>query len=957
MMEPREFAGNRLICIRGARVHNLKNLDIDIPRDRFVVITGPSGSGKSSLAYDTLYAEGQRQYIESLSVYARQFLNQMERPDVDIIEGLQPTISIDQRSGITNPRSTVATVTEIYDYLRLLMSRLGEPTCYQCGEPIRQQSPEQILDSLLALEDGTRMMIMAPMVRGRKGGHMETFEKIRKLGFVRARVDGHVIDVQQPPELSRSKAHTIEAIVDRVVVRKGIRDRLTESIKLAIRNGEGLVLVTYEEKLDEDEITPDHQPVKGTGTIRPGVWHDILYSTEYACPYCKISYEELEPRTFSFNSPYGACPTCEGLGVREEFDPELIIPNRKLSMAAGACVAWKSGSKAAEKRYRVPIEAFLKSIGLKWETSLERLSDEQFDLLLRGNKNGGKYVGLLNLLEKEFATTTSEATQKRLAVLRGEVVCVDCEGSRLRPEARSVRVADHAIHEITLLTVHEARSFFEELEFPEEDHPIAEPLLSEIRSRLDFLDNVGLGYLTLDRPADTLSGGELQRVRLATGLGSGLVGVCYILDEPSIGLHPRDNQRLIGAMRDLQQRGNSIVVVEHDEAIMRQADWLVDMGPGAGKHGGQIVAQDQPKKLADDEGSPTGRYLGGHEQIAVPKKRRRTAKSRSLTIQGVTTNNLKDVTVQFPLGALVCVTGVSGSGKSSLLDETLARALTRRLGGVAPKPGPHAGLRGVSQIDQVIQIDQSPIGRTPRSNPATYTGAFDEIRKVFAETRAAKQHGYRVGRFSFNVKGGRCDECQGQGQIKIEMNFLPDLYVPCPECQGKRFNHQTLQVRYRDKSIADVLDMRVDDAAEFFENFPALVRLLTGLHEVGLGYLTLGQPSTTLSGGEAQRVKLATELSRQTAGKTVYILDEPTTGLHFDDINKLLLVLGRLVDMGNTVIVIEHNLDVIKSADWIIDLGPEGGEEGGHVVATGTPEEIAALENNYTGYHLREVLK
>lgn len=965
MMEPREFAGNRLISIRGARVHNLKNLDVDIPRDRFVVITGPSGSGKSSLAYDTLYAEGQRQYIESLSVYARQFLNQMERPDVDIIEGLQPTISIDQRSGISNPRSTVATVTEIYDYLRLLMSRLGEPTCYECGEPIRQQSPEQILESLLSLEDGTRMMIMAPMIRGRKGGHVEIFEKIRKLGFVRARVDGHVVDAQLPPELSRTKAHNIEAVIDRVVIRKGIRDRLAESIKLAIRHGEGLVLVSYEEKLDEEDVA-EYKPVKGTGTIRPGVWHDVLYSTEYACPFCKISYEELEPRTFSFNSPYGACPTCEGLGVREEFDPELIVPSRKPSMAGGACVAWKSGSKTAEKRYQPPIEAFLKSIGLKWDTSLERLSDEQFGQLLRGNNGNGHskakcshddYIGLIHLLEKEYVTTTSDATQKRLATLRGDVVCVDCEGSRLRPEARSVRVAEHAIHEITLLTVHEARTFFEELEFPEEDHPIAEPLLSEIRSRLNFLDNVGLGYLTLNRPADTLSGGELQRVRLATGLGSGLVGVCYILDEPSIGLHPRDNQRLIGAMRDLQQRGNSIVVVEHDEAIMHQADWLIDMGPGAGRHGGEIVAQDRPKKLAEDESSPTGRYLGGYEKIEVPKKRRRAAKSRSLTLQGVTTNNLKDVTVQFPLGVLACVTGVSGSGKSSLLDETLARALVRRLGGVAPKPGHHTGLRGVSQVDQVVQIDQSPIGRTPRSNPATYTGAFDEIRKVFAGTRAAKQRGYRVGRFSFNVKGGRCDECQGQGQIKIEMNFLPDLYVPCPECQGKRFNHQTLQVRYRDKSIADVLNMRVDDAAEFFENFPALVRLLTGLHEVGLGYLTLGQPSTTLSGGEAQRVKLATELSRQTVGKTVYILDEPTTGLHFDDIQKLLLVLGRLVDMGNTVIVIEHNLDVIKSADWLIDMGPEGGEEGGYVVATGTPEEIAALEDNYTGFHLREVLK
>ena len=947
-------------------MHNLQNIDLDIPRDRFVVVTGPSGSGKSSLAFDTLYAEGQRQYIESLSTYARQFLHQLERPDVDLIEGLQPTISIDQRAGGHNPRSTVATVTEIYDYLRLLFARLGEPRCYQCGEPIRQQTPEQILDALLELSAGTRVMILAPLVRGRKGKHKDVFDEIRKAGFLRARVDGQVVDVGDPPALVAQRSHNIEAVIDRVVVREGARGRIAESINLAVRHGDGLVLAAHEEK-----------------TKSGSLWHDRLFSTQYACPNCKISYEELEPRTFSFNSPYGACPACEGLGARVAFDPDLVLPDAGLSLAAGAIMPWKGETPAAGRKHQNFLRPFLDKAGVQWDTPLEKLSPKLRRQLLHGT--GQRFIGVLGLLEKEYATTVNEAKRQRLEAFRGEVPCQECGGARLRPEARAVFIAGRAIHEVTALSVAGAGHFFAELQAgvntdketrrqgdKEKDDnlmspclpvslspclaPIARPILSEITARLDFLARVGLDYLTLDRPAGTLSGGELQRVRLAAGLGSGLVGVCYVLDEPSIGLHPRDNRRLIDALGQLQSRGNTVVVVEHDETIMRRADWLVDLGPGAGRHGGHVVAQGTPEQIAASGQSLTGRYLAGVERISVPENRRRVAKTRAITIEGVTTNNLKGISVQFPLSALVCVTGVSGSGKSSLVDETLARALVRRLGEVAPKPGPHGSLRGASQIDKVVQIDQSPIGRTPRSNPATYTGVFDEIRKVFAGTRDARGRGYKSGRFSFNVKGGRCEECQGQGVRRIEMNFLPDLYVTCPVCEGKRFNRQTLEIRYRDCSIADVLDMRVEEAAEFFENFPAIARLIGSLQEVGLGYMTLGQSSTTLSGGEAQRIKLAAELSRLSTGKTLYILDEPTTGLHFDDVRKLLAVLGRLVDLGNTVLVIEHNLDVIKTADWIIDLGPEGGEAGGQVVAVGTPEEIAALDGNHTGRFLRAVL-
>jgi excinuclease ABC subunit A len=936
-------ANGEAIHIRGARVHNLRNLDLDLPRDRMVVITGPSGSGKSSLAFDTLFAEGQRQYIESLSVYARQFLHQMERPDVDLIEGLEPTISIDQRAGSQNPRSTVATVTEVYDHLRLLFARLGEPACYKCGQTIRQQTPDEIIEDLLALPEGTKLMVMAPLVRGRKGQHKDVLAAVRKAGFVRVRVDGEVLDLEAVGELAPRKNHKIDAVVDRIVVRPGVDSRLAESTRLALVHGEGAVTVLVQKPNGD-----------GKKPAANGAWQEELKSTLYACPHCKISFEELEPRTFSFNSPYGACPTCEGLGARWQFDPELVLPDDTLSLAEGAVVPWKNASPAVLRRVKSQLRDWMKAAGFDWNTPTGQLKPAKRQQLLHGD--GRNFHGVLVMLEQQYATSLQPAERAKLETFRGHVVCADCGGARLRPEARACRFHGRAIHEITGLTVSDARRWFAEIKIPRGDEPIARPILREIDGRLEFLEQVGVEYLSLDRPADTLSGGELQRVRLATGIGSGLVGVCYVLDEPTIGLHQRDNQRLIDALRRLQELGNTVLVVEHDEAVMRSADHLVDMGPGAGIHGGRIVACGTPAQVAANADSVTGQYLSGKLSIAVPAKRRRTAKTRSLVIEGVTTNNLKDIEVRVPLGALVCVTGVSGSGKSSLVNETLARALSRRLSGTGAKPGPHRSLRGASQIDKLIEIDQTPIGRTPRSNPATYTGVFDEVRRVFAGTRESRQRGYKTGRFSFNVKGGRCEECQGQGIRKIEMNFLPDLVVTCPVCDGARFNRQTLEVRYRGLSIAGVLDLTIDDAAAFFENFPQIVRLLAGLQEVGLGYLRLGQSSTTLSGGEAQRVKLATELARVDTGNTLYILDEPTTGLHFDDVKKLLGVLDRLVDLGNTVLVIEHNLDVIKSADWIIDLGPGGGEAGGRVVACGTPEEVAAVSDNATGAFLKPLL-
>ena len=937
------------IRIRGARTHNLQNIDLDIPQHQLVVITGLSGSGKSSLAFDTLLAEGQRQYIESLSVYSRQFFNQLERPDVDVIEGLQPTIAIDQNPTSRNPRSTVATVTEIYDFLRVLMARLGEVACPDCGTLIAQQTPVEIQQAIESFDVDTKVMILAPMVRGRKGKHQDVMQRVRSEGFVRVRINGETYEVEHAPELEAQQRHDIEAVVDRVVIREGLGNRLAESVRLALKHGEGALRISY--------LTPEAKELaNGDGAGKGGGdWQERVFSTQYACPDCKRNLAEVEPRTFSFNSPYGACRSCEGLAAREGFDPELVLPDLSLSLGEGALAPWRGATKTTRARQKDLVADFLTKSKVEWETPLEMWPNQAREQLLAGNNE--KFLGLLAHLEMDYAKAKRETVRERLEEFRSHVPCADCGGSRLQSEARSCRLAGKAIHEITALPIDESHDFFAALQFDPSQQPVGEPLVAEILKRLRFLRQVGVNYLSLDRAADSLSGGEMQRVRLATGIGSGLVGVLYILDEPSIGLHPRDNARLIESLRDLQQQGNTVLIVEHDEEVMRAADWLIDIGPGAGMRGGQIVTAGTPDEVAAHPQSITGAYLSGRQQIEVPANRRKVAKTRMLQLEGATHNNLQNVDVDFPLGTLTCVTGVSGSGKSSLVIDTLARALARKLNGAMARPGPYQALRGVSKLDRLIHVDQSPIGRTPRSNPATYTGIFDDIRRVFTSTKHAKLLGYKLGRFSFNTKGGRCEECQGQGVQRIEMRFLPDLFVTCSTCQGRQFNRQTLAVRYRDRSIADVLAMSIDEATEFFENHATIHKMLTSLVEVGLGYLTVGQRSTTLSGGEAQRIKLAAELGRPAPGKTLYILDEPTTGLHTDDIRRLLGVLQQLVELGQTVLVIEHNLDVIKTADWVIDLGPEGGAGGGQVLATGTPEEIARCEASHTGRWLRNVFE
>lgn len=931
------------IIVRGARQHNLRNIDVEIPRNKLVVITGLSGSGKSSLAFDTIYAEGQRRYVESLSAYARQFLGQMDKPDVDYIEGLSPAISIDQKTTSRNPRSTVGTITEIYDYLRLLYARIGKPHCPNCGQPISRQTIEQIVDQVLTLEERTRIQVLAPVIRGRKGEHKRVIEDIRKDGFVRIRVDGELHEVTDELNLDKNKKHTIEIVVDRIVIRSDIRSRLTDSIETALQYGQGIVVI--------DVIGQE----------------EMLFSEHFACIECGISMEELTPRMFSFNSPYGACPECDGLGSRLEIDPDLIV-DYDLSLNEGGLIPWRT---SRSQWLAAMLDAVCREYGIDPDQPLKELPEEQLDVLLNGAPEQVKFVytnrhertktyhadyeGLIPFLNRRYRESGSDWARQELEQFMSERTCTACRGRRLRPEVLGVTVGDKNIMEVSALSVRDSLAFFAALDLSENDLMIGRRVIKEIKERLSFLDNVGLDYLTLDRAAATLSGGEAQRIRLATQIGSSLTGVLYILDEPSIGLHQRDNQRLLETLKHLRDLGNTLIVVEHDEETMQAADWIIDIGPGAGAHGGKIVAAGDYEAICKSESSLTGQYLSGRKQIPVPKARREP-NGKSVKIIGARENNLKNIDVEFPLGLFICVTGVSGSGKSTLINEILHKQLAHDLHRSAQKAGAHERIEGIENLDKIINIDQAPIGRTPRSNPATYTGTFDYIRELFSMTPEAKIRGYKPGRFSFNVKGGRCEACRGDGIIKIEMHFLPDVYVPCEVCKGSRYNRETLEVRYKGKSIADVLDLTVEEALELFESIPKIHRKLQTLKDVGLGYIKLGQPATQLSGGEAQRVKLATELSRRSNGKTLYILDEPTTGLHFEDIRKLLEVLQRLVDAGDTVIVIEHNLDVIKTADYIIDLGPEGGDRGGTVIAAGTPEEVAETPDSYTGHFLKAVL-
>ncbi len=934
------------IRVKGAREHNLKNITVTVPRDKLVVFTGVSGSGKSSLAFDTLYAEGQRRYMESLSSYARQFLGMMEKPDVDTIDGLSPAISIDQKSTSKNPRSTVGTVTEIYDYLRLLYARIGIPHCPVCGAEIRQQTLDEIVDRILELPLGTKIQLMAPIVRGRKGEYAKEFENARRAGFVRARVDGEMVDLADEIQLDKQKKHTIEIIVDRLVIREDIRSRLTDSAETATQLSDGLLTV--------DVV--DGEPLN--------------FSLNYACPTHGISIEELTPRMFSFNNPFGACPTCTGLGMRYTIDPDLVIPDRTLSLKEGAIRAsgWNSKDGSIADMY---FSGMAEHYGFSLDTPVGELPPKIVDMILYGNKKErfrvvrfgeyghGEYMtyfeGVINNLQRRYEQTTSDWTKRELEQYMREVPCADCHGDRLRPESLAVTVGGRNIVEFTDMSVTEALEFIEGLSLTKRETLIAGRVIKEIKERLGFLNRVGLEYLTLSRRAGTLSGGESQRIRLATQIGSYLMGVLYILDEPSIGLHQRDNDKLLETLCHLRDLGNTLIVVEHDEDTMRAADWIVDVGPGAGVHGGEIVYSGPVDGIGDCERSLTGQYLSGKMRIPVPAQRR-AGNGNWLTVRGARENNLKNVTVSFKQGAFNVVTGVSGSGKSSLVNEILYKRLASELNRASEHAGKHDGVDGMETLDKVINIDQAPIGRTPRSNPATYTGVFNDIRELFATTNDARMRGYAAGRFSFNVKGGRCEACQGDGILKIEMHFLPDVYVPCEVCKGKRYNRETLEVQYKGKNISDVLHMTVEEGVDFFQNVPRIARKLQTLYDVGLGYIQIGQPATTLSGGEAQRVKLATELSKRSTGKTVYILDEPTTGLHTADVQQLLHILQRLTDAGNTVIVIEHNLDVIKSADYVVDLGPEGGNRGGTVVVTGTPEEVAEHPDSYTGQYLRKVL-
>ncbi len=936
------------IFIKGAREHNLKNVDVEIPRDKFVVITGLSGSGKSSLAFDTIYAEGQRRYVESLSSYARQFLGQMDKPDVDYIDGLSPAISIDQKTTSRNPRSTVGTVTEINDYLRLLYSRIGIPHCPKCGKEIAQQTVDQMVDQIISFEEGTRIQLLAPVVRGRKGEYHKLIEDAKKDGFVRLRVDGQIVDINDEIKLDKNKKHNIEIVVDRLVVRGDIQKRLADSLETVLRLSGGTVIVDVVGK------------------------EEILFSQNFACSDCGISIEELVPRMFSFNNPFGACQTCTGLGNLLKVDPELVIPDRSLSLTNGAINVTGWNIESEDAYIRMIFNALAKHYKFKLDTPFNKLPGEVVDIVLYGTKGEkikvdyereygkGSYMaafeGIINSIERRYHETQSESVKQNYEQFMSNNPCPDCKGARLKPESLAVTVGNKNIHQVSSMSIADIKDFFDNIELSERDKMIANQILKEIAARIGFLVDVGLDYLTLSRPAGTLSGGEAQRIRLATQIGSGLMGVLYILDEPSIGLHQRDNEKLLKTLDRLRNLGNTLIVVEHDEDTMHAADHIIDMGPGAGIHGGHVVAEGTLDDILKCEDSLTGQYLSGRKKIEVPQVRRKP-NGKWLEIVGAKHNNLKNINAKIPLGVLTSVTGVSGSGKSTLINEILYNSLASQLYRAKARPGNHETIKGTKNLDKVINIDQSPIGRTPRSNPATYTGVFDLIREVYASTNEAKIKGYKNGRFSFNIKGGRCEACSGDGIIKIEMHFLPDVYVPCEVCKGKRYNRETLEVKYKGKSISDVLNMTIEDALEFFKNIPKIQRKLQTLYDVGLGYVKVGQPSTTLSGGEAQRVKLATELSKRSTGNTLYILDEPTTGLHVADVHRLIDILQRLVDTGNSIVVIEHNLDVIKISDYIIDLGPEGGNKGGMIIAQGTPEEVAKVKESYTGQYLSKILE